>query len=220
MAKLLVVDDEVGIRELLSEILTDEGHAVVSAGNAEEARAAIAAGSFDLILLDIWMPDIDGITFLKELVSQHALNCPVIMMSGHATIDTAVEATKFGATDFLEKPISMKRLLSSVSAALRAHSMDEASPLIGDRPAVKSKAAGARADIFKASGVFLETLPFSMPLREARDRFEKLYLMTLLEEEGASMPRVAARSGLERTHLYRKLKQLDITIPAKAAKPR
>ena len=118
MAKILVVDDEIGIRELLSDILSDEGYTVETAENAETARRLITTEPFDLILLDIWMPDTDGVTLLRELSSQHLIHCPVIMMSGHATIDTAVEATKFGAFDFLEKPISMQRLLSSVSNAL------------------------------------------------------------------------------------------------------
>lgn len=218
MAKLLVVDDEVGIRELLSEILTDEGHAVVTAGNAEEARAAIAKQSFDLVLLDIWMPDTDGVTFLKELSAQHAINCPVIMMSGHATIDTAVEATKFGAADFLEKPISMKRLLSSVNAALQSRETEESGPMIGAKTPAKPRVAPAKADVFKAGGALLETIPFTLPLREARDRFERLYLSVLLEEEGGSMSRVAARAGLERTHLYRKIKQLEGTAPDKTPK--
>ena len=218
MAKLLVVDDEVGIRELLSEILADEGHAVVAAGSAEEARTAIARQNFDLVLLDIWMPDTDGVTFLKELSSQHAIDCPVIMMSGHATIDTAVEATKFGAADFLEKPISMKRLLSSVNAALQARETEDSGPMIGAKTPEKPRTAPAKAEIFKAGGALLETIPFTLPLREARDRFERLYLSILLEEEGGSMSRVATRAGLERTHLYRKIKQLEVTPPAKAQK--
>jgi len=118
MAKILVVDDEVGIRELLSEILRDEGHDVVLAENATAARAARAAGQPDLVLLDIWMPDVDGITLLKEWATHGQLNLPVIMMSGHATIDTAVEATRIGARDFLEKPISMQKLLQTIQKAL------------------------------------------------------------------------------------------------------
>lgn len=216
MAKLLVVDDEVGIRELLSEILSDEGHAVTAAGNAEEARQALAAGAFDLILLDIWMPDTDGVTFLKELSSKHGLACPVIMMSGHATIDTAVEATKFGACDFLEKPISMKRLLSAVSAGLQAGAASRGEAMIGV-PAKKAApdGKGPRADIYSGEAKLIGSIPFSKPLREARDEFEKRYLQVLLEEENYAIARVAARSGLERTHLYRKIKQLEIALPPK-----
>ena len=118
MAKILVVDDEVGIRELLSEILRDEGHSVQLAENAAAARAARTAARPDLVLLDIWMPDTDGITLLKEWSAAGQLTMPVVMMSGHGTIDTAVEATRIGAQDFLEKPIALQKLLSSVKRAL------------------------------------------------------------------------------------------------------
>ncbi len=118
MPKILVVDDEVGIRELLSEILRDEGHDVQLAENAAGARAAREAGRPDMVLLDIWMPDADGITLLKEWAGNGQLNMPVVMMSGHATIDTAVEATRIGAMDFLEKPIGMQKLLAAVKKAL------------------------------------------------------------------------------------------------------
>ncbi len=114
MANILVVDDEVGIRELLSEILGDEGHVVAVAENAAAARARRQAETFDLVLLDIWMPDTDGVTLLKEWAATGALTMPVIMMSGHATIDTAVEATRIGAIDFLEKPIALQKLLRAV----------------------------------------------------------------------------------------------------------
>jgi DNA-binding NtrC family response regulator len=118
MAQILIVDDEVGIRELLSEILTDEGHDVRVADNAAGARAARTAARPDLVLLDIWMPDTDGITLLKEWAAGGQLSMPVIMMSGHGTIDTAVEATRIGAMEFLEKPIGMQKLMAAVSRAL------------------------------------------------------------------------------------------------------
>ena len=118
MPRILVVDDEVGIRELLSEILTDEGHDVSVAENAAAARQARDEARPDLVLLDIWMPDMDGITLLKEWAAGGQLTMPVIMMSGHGTIDTAVEATKVGALDFLEKPIGMQKLLAAVSHGL------------------------------------------------------------------------------------------------------
>ena len=108
MSQILVIDDEVGIRELLSEILTDEGHDVATAENATAARAWRDERRPDLVLLDIWMPDTDGVTLLKEWAANGQLTMPVVMMSGHATIDTAVEATRIGASDFLEKPIGMK----------------------------------------------------------------------------------------------------------------
>jgi len=118
MAQILVVDDEIGIRELLSEILTDEGHDVKLAENATQARAARAQARPDLVLLDIWMPDTDGITLLKEWSATGLLTMPVVMMSGHGTIETAVEATRIGALEFLEKPIGMQKLLSTVRHAL------------------------------------------------------------------------------------------------------
>lgn len=118
MANILVVDDEMGIRELLSEILSDEGHVVQTAENAQQAREARAAETPDLVLLDIWMPDTDGVTLLKEWQRDGYLTMPVIMMSGHATIDTAVEATRIGAMNFLEKPIALQKLLQAVQQGL------------------------------------------------------------------------------------------------------
>jgi len=119
MAQILVVDDEVGIRELLSEILEDEGHQVALAESAGDARRIRERARPDLVLLDIWMPDTDGITLLKEWAASGQLTMPVVMMSGHATIETAVEATRIGALDFLEKPIALQRLLATVKRALR-----------------------------------------------------------------------------------------------------
>jgi two-component system, NtrC family, nitrogen regulation response regulator NtrX len=119
MSQILVVDDEIGIRELLSEILRDEGHQVRLAENAGEARLIRTRNRPDLVLLDIWMPDTDGITLLKEWATTGQLTMPVVMMSGHGTIDTAVEATRIGAYAFLEKPIALQKLLSTVGQALR-----------------------------------------------------------------------------------------------------
>jgi DNA-binding NtrC family response regulator len=121
MAQILVVDDEVGIRELLSEILADEGHQVLLAESAGEARQLREHHRPDLVLLDIWMPDTDGISLLKEWAASGQLGMPVVMMSGHGTIETAVEATRIGALDYLEKPIALQRLLSTVKRALRNH---------------------------------------------------------------------------------------------------
>jgi len=119
MSQILVVDDEMGIRELLSEILGEEGHQVRLAQNASEARQIRNRMRPDLVLLDIWMPDTDGITLLKEWAGSGQLTMPVVMMSGHGTIDTAVEATRIGAFGFLEKPITLQRLLTTVGQALR-----------------------------------------------------------------------------------------------------
>lgn len=117
--QILVVDDEAGIRELLREILEDEGYQVRLAENATVAREIRAQGRPELVLLDIWMPDSDGITLLKEWASSGLLTMPVVMMSGHGTIDTAVEATRIGAFDFLEKPIALQKLLATVKRALK-----------------------------------------------------------------------------------------------------
>ena len=109
--RILVVDDEADIRELVQEILTEEGYAVDVAANATEARAACKRQPLDLVLLDIWMPDTDGISLLREWQHTQALSAPVVMMSGHGTVETAVEATRLGAFDFVEKPLSLAKLL-------------------------------------------------------------------------------------------------------------
>ena len=118
-AKILIIDDEKDIRESLSDILKDEGYEIVIAENAVKAKEIKSNLRFDLILLDIWMPDCDGISLLKQWAKDKEINCPVIMMSGHGTIDTAIEATKIGAFDFLEKPISLQKLLKTITLALK-----------------------------------------------------------------------------------------------------
>ena len=117
--KLLIIDDEKDIRDSLKDILIDEGYEIHLAENALEAKKIKLSQTFDLILLDIWMPDIDGLSLLKEWALNNEINCPVVMMSGHGTIDTAVEATKIGATDFLEKPISLQKLLKTITSSLK-----------------------------------------------------------------------------------------------------
>ncbi|HEU0230266.1 MAG TPA: response regulator [Burkholderiaceae bacterium] len=219
MARILVVDDEVGIRELLSEILYDEGHTVELAENAGQARASRLRVRPDLVLLDIWMPDTDGVSLLKEWSSQGLLDMPVIMMSGHATVDTAVEATRIGAVDFLEKPITLQKLLKTVAAGL-------ARPVVS--PALMAAArmpAGMRAEQDKPlttvpmpematapepDNSLLGSIALDQPLRDARDEFERIYFEYHLGRENHSMTRVSEKTGLERTHLYRKLKQLGI----------
>ena len=119
-AKILIVDDEADIRESLNEILVDEGYKVYIAKNSEEANKIQKSESLDLILLDIWMPDCDGISLLKDWKKSNNLKCPVVMMSGHGTIDTAIEATKIGALDFLEKPIALQKLLKTISNSLKS----------------------------------------------------------------------------------------------------
>jgi DNA-binding NtrC family response regulator len=206
MAHILVVDDEHGIRDLLWEVLNDEGHAVTLAENAAQARAARAAEVPDLVLLDIWMPDMDGVTLLKEWAAGGLLTMPVIMMSGHATIDTAVEATKIGALAFLEKPVTLQKLLSAVEDALKKNDHPE----LTSGP-TKSQAAAAAAPIPTAAQS-VQSFALDLPLRQAKDIFEKAYFEFHLHHEGGSMTRVAEKTGLERTHLYRKLKQLGVDL--------
>src|SRR5512134_1433298 len=159
MATILVVDDEVGIRALLSEILTDEGHAIEMAENAAQARTVRERLEPDLVLLDIWMPDVDGISLLKEWGACGQLTMPVIMMSGHGTIDTAVEATKFGAMAFLEKPITLQKLLRAVDQALA-------------KPAPPSAAGAARpAGAIGAAG----SVPLQSPAAMLAPRSEQGY---------------------------------------------
>jgi two-component system, NtrC family, nitrogen regulation response regulator NtrX len=117
-ARILVVDDENDIRELVRDILSEEGYVVETAGNAAEARAACARQAPDLVLLDIWMPDTDGISLLREWQQSQALTAPVVMMSGHGTVETAVEATRLGAVDYVEKPLSLAKLLRTVQRAI------------------------------------------------------------------------------------------------------
>ncbi|HJV28355.1 MAG TPA: response regulator [Aromatoleum sp.] len=174
MANILIVDDEVGIRELLSEILRDEGHDVLLAENAAAARAMRNARRPDLVLLDIWMPDTDGITLLKEWSANGQLNMPVVMMSGHGTIDTAVEATRIGAIDYLEKPIGLQKLLAAVKRGLQ-------------RPAVQGAPAPLTLAAFSRSA----------PLRELQRLVQQMVATSrvlLLRVGAGSLAELAARS--------------------------
>ncbi|MBB4842938.1 DNA-binding NtrC family response regulator [Paucibacter oligotrophus] len=235
MATILVVDDELGIRALLSEILSDEGHTIELAENAAQARAVRERLRPDLVLLDIWMPDVDGVTLLKEWGGAGLLTMPVIMMSGHGTIDTAVEATKVGAIAFLEKPITLQKLLRAVEQALVKTAPRPAPAPLG----APLSYGGGRSEVGGLGGAvqYQPALPVNhgsalmaqpmlpqlglaseqsfeldRPLREARDAFEKSYFEFHLAKENGSMTRVAEKTGLERTHLYRKLKQLGVDL--------
>lgn len=205
--QILVVDDEIGIRELLSEILFDEGYQVHLAENAAQARAFRNEREPDLVLLDIWMPETDGVTLLKEWVDQELLTMPVVMMSGHGTIETAVEATRIGAVDFLEKPIALQKLLSTISRAIR-----EGAP----KPQVHNPDVGVQKIELEVGGQSRQfSLSLDLPLREARDQFDAVYFEYHLQKEGGNVSRVAENVGLERTHLYRKLKQLGLRFSRK-----
>ncbi|MDP3798103.1 MAG: response regulator [Polaromonas sp.] len=218
MANILVVDDELGIRDLLSEILNDEGHQVELAENAAQARAARSRTRPDLVLLDIWMPDTDGVTLLKEWSSSGLLSMPVIMMSGHATIDTAVEATKIGAMAFLEKPITLQKLLKAVeqgltkTAARKPTALNHATVHSVDLTVEAVMTGGTLPVPIDLGPQATQSFLLEKPLRDARDEFEKAYFEFHLAKEGGSMTRVAEKTGLERTHLYRKLKQLGVDL--------
>lgn len=236
MATILVVDDEIGIRELLSEILGDEGHAVLLAENASQARTLRDQEQPDLVLLDIWMPDTDGVTLLKEWSVKGLLTMPVIMMSGHATIDTAVEATRIGALDFLEKPISLQKLLGAVEKGLaRGKMVQSARALMQSQPKANGASGMTGSAVTGNTSVTgssstpdssplgqalaeLSTLDLDAQLRDARDSFERIYFEYHLRLENGSMTRLAERTGIERTHLYRKLKQLGVEVGRTARK--
>jgi DNA-binding NtrC family response regulator len=149
-SQILVVDDEADIRGMVQEILTEEGYEVRTAGNAAEARAARAHSEPDLILLDIWMPDMDGISLLREWTRDGALSFPVVMMSGHGTVETAVEATRLGAVDFVEKPLSLAKLLRTVQQAVESGKNKRGRHAGRNRPALepvgKSRAMQALRD--------------------------------------------------------------------------
>jgi DNA-binding NtrC family response regulator len=234
MATILVVDDEIGIRELLSEILGDEGHLVLLAENAGQARILREKEPPDMVLLDIWMPDTDGVTLLKEWSVKGLLTMPVIMMSGHATIDTAVEATRIGALDFLEKPISLQKLLGAVDKGLaRGKMVQSARALMQAQPKL-AESHGGSADSSRNGSLGGDNMLDSSPmgqalaelsklnldsqLRDARDSFERIYFEYHLRLENGSMTRLAERTGIERTHLYRKLKQLGVEVGRTARK--
>jgi DNA-binding NtrC family response regulator len=196
----------------------------------------------DLVLLDIWMPDTDGVTLLKEWSTSGLLTMPVVMMSGHATIETAVEATKIGAHSFLEKPITMQKLLKAVEAGLARNGAPAGPAVLARKPGLGGGLGMAGMGSMGMGGMGMpippqeltveaamtggQSLPAAVemgpqarqvfeldkPLRDARDEFEKCYFEFHLAKEGGSMTRVAEKTGLERTHLYRKLKQLGVDL--------
>lgn len=176
---ILVVDDEPDIRDLLHDILVDEGYDVAVAADADSARRARLEEPPDLALLDIWMPDVDGITLLKEWQAGDVARFPVIMMSGHGTIETAVEATRLGAFDFVEKPLSLAKLLVTVRAALEP-------PRSGAEPAAPARARRRR----------VELVGTSRPLAELRARVARVAqtdLPVLLRGEPGAGKRAVAR---------------------------
>jgi len=202
--EILVVDDEIGIRELLSEILFDEGYQVSLAENAQQAREFRLNKVPDLVLLDIWMPDMDGLSLLKEWVAQDLLTMPVVMMSGHGTIETALEATRIGASDFLEKPIALQKLLKTVEIVMQ-------------QGVKKDKQKTESQEQMERRAIKQYALPLDLSLREAREHFDKLYFNYHMNKENGNVTRVAENMGIERTHLYRKLKQLGLKMVKKSS---
>lgn len=202
MANILVVDDEIGIRELIGEILEDSGHRVFKASSAREARRLWSAEQPDLVLLDVWMPDGDGLALVKEWAVSGRLPVPVIILSGRATIDSAVEATQSGAHDFLEKPVALEKLLGAVRRALH-----------DSKSATQPRPQRETADVRDATGPNGGAWPrgaFDLPYREAWMEFARAYLLDAFAREDGNMTRVAERTGLERTNLYRKFKTLGL----------
>lgn len=207
MIRVLVVDDEIGIRELLREILEDIGYQVTTASTAAQADVHWAQGRLDLVLLDYSLPDRDGLSLVRSWGLTIRRAAPVIILSGYATIDKAVEATQLGAADFLEKPIHLQKLLTAVRHAVKNGS-GAASPY-------------QQAAVLSLSPPQEETLQWpqaalGLPYREARLEFERAYFLNVLAREGGNMSQVAQRTGIERTHLYRKFHALGLRAMRRA----
>ena len=180
LGKILIIDDEVANNESLKGILEDVNYSVSCALNTEDARLLLADNIFDLVIMDVWMPGQDGISFLEELQAK-GFSTPIIMMSGHAQHNDIVRSMKLGAVDFLQKP--PHDLLSIVREAMSSSPENNISDNIDD---------------------------YSLPIKEARNKFEKRYFNYHLENNQHNIARVAEKAGLERTTLYRKLKDLGI----------
>jgi len=180
LGKILIIDDEVANNESLKGILEDVNYSVSCALNTEDARLLLADNIFDLVIMDVWMPGQDGISFLEELQAK-GFPTPIIMMSGHAQHNDIVRSMKLGAVDFLQKP--PHDLLSIVREAMSSSPENNISDNIDD---------------------------YSLPIKEARNKFEKRYFKYHLENNQHNIARVAEKAGLERTTLYRKLKDLGI----------
>lgn len=205
MARILVVDDEVGLCERLSEALADKGHQVATATNILTGKAAFFAMRPDLVLLGV-LPNLDGIALLREWSRGGKLDVPVILLSGQATIDSAMQATRIGVLDFLEKPIHLRKLFASVRRALQLRPPRSASPIT------------TAAEINDSANTY--RLPLDLPLREARQAFDRVYFERLLAQEDENVRRVAEHAGLQRDYLYHRLQQLGIPLLRKHAHER
>ncbi|WP_428100313.1 sigma-54-dependent transcriptional regulator [Candidatus Rariloculus sp.] len=196
-ARILVVDDESNIRELLEEILSEEGYDVTTAADAEHARAARNEQNYDLTLLDIWMPDTDGISLLEEWAEGGSLG-PVVMMSGHGTVDTAVEATRLGALDFIEKPISLTKLLRTVEKALAwRRSKELRRSLVGPLrvPMGKSAPIAELRDLIKKIARHDTTVLFTGESGSGRERFARYLASRATRSHGPFVTVIGAGLG-------------------------
>jgi len=195
---ILIIDDEVGIRELLYEILKSNSFQPRHAANGQDARVEISKRKPDLILLDIWMPDVDGLTLLREWVEEGKITMPVIVMSGHASIDSAIEATKIGASAFLEKPFSVNKLLALIKECVKKYVLETQKK--------KNKEIFSNNLVEKNENLEYEIYSYKIE----KTKFETNYFKKLLDYFNGNMTKIAQTSGMDRTHLYRKLKILGI----------
>jgi len=195
---ILIIDDEVGIRELLYEILKSNSFQPRHAAKGQDARGEISKRKPDLILLDIWMPDVDGLTLLREWVEEGKITMPVIVMSGHASIDSAIEATKIGASAFLEKPFSVNKLLALIKECEKKYVLETQKK--------KNKEIFSNNLVEKNENLEYEIYSYKIE----KTKFETNYFKKLLDYFNGNMTKIAQTSGMDRTHLYRKLKILGI----------
>ena len=195
---ILIIDDEVGIRELLYEILKSNSFQPRHAANGQDARVEISKQKPDLILLDIWMPDVDGLTLLREWVEEGKITMPVIVMSGHASIDSAIEATKIGASAFLEKPFSVNKLLALIKECEKKYVLETQKK--------KNKEIFSNNLVEKNENLEYEINSYKIE----KTKFETNYFKKLLDFFNGNMTKISQTSGMDRTHLYRKLKTLGI----------
>ena len=195
---ILIIDDEVGIRELLYEILKSNSFQPRHVANGQDARGEISKRKPDLILLDIWMPDVDGLTLLREWVEEGKITMPVIVMSGHASIDSAIEATKIGASAFLEKPFSVNKLLALIKECEKKYVLETQKK--------KNKEIFSNNLVEKNENLEYEIYSYKIE----KTKFETNYFKKLLDYFNGNMTKIAQTSGMDRTHLYRKFKILGI----------
>lgn len=212
MARILVIDDEIGIRGLLEEILQDHLHEVKTAANAEEAKALMHFFAPQVIFLDIWLKQSNGLDLLKEWHEERKVTMPIIMMSGHANVETWATAAKFGAYCLLEKPISIKVLLSTLKPAVEIALKQKPAPL--SRSAVAPSYIAPPPPLMATPPEPVAPPPphpiYDQDYRLAREAFERAYFTHHICVRHGSMTAISEVTGVERTHLYRVLKSLGL----------